>query len=421
MRSLIWFELKKMVSRRMAIIVNVGVVAVLVGIMALNVLQTSTVDAEGNVLGGTEAIAYMKEERAAHAGVITNEQAASDIASYQSEVFAKIDPGELSEMTDAAAYSLVMETYGMERGAELYNPYWNKLLQPWKLNGEEPTQTAARVTPSMASDWYGAVADMTQDNLDDGQSGMWEYSDKEREYWTNMQASVETPYEYGWVGGWENIIDCFGFLVFAILAVCITLSPVFSFEYQSGADAVVLSTRYGRSRLIAAKIVASLVYATAVFAICTAVVVGFSLAFFGAEGFAAPIQNIGLASPYPLSSGQAALVAIALMYLVCIGFACLTLAISSRVASPLTVFVIDVVLVLVTGLIPSGGVAVLERILALFPVSFSTFGMMFASFESYPLGPIVVDLIGMIVIAYALLALICIPIATSSFRRHQVS
>ena len=420
MPRLMLFELKKMLTRRVALVANVGVVAFLVGIMTLNVVQARTTDASGAILSGTDAIAQTRLEAGAHAGAITPERAAADIAAYQERLFSRIDRDEVTQMTGSAVYDLMFQSFSDEEVYELYNPYWSWLLRPWRLSGEEPAQTAARVTPEMAADWYGAVAGLTQDALDDGQAGMWEYGQAERAYWTDKQADVAEPIEYGYVGGWENIISCAAFLVFAILAVCVTLASTFSFEYQSGADAVVLATRRGRSALVGAKVAAALVYATGYFALCAAVVVGFSLVFYGADGFWLSMQSMALSSPYPLTAGQAALVLVGLMYVACMGFACLTLALSSRTSSTLSVFLTDVVLVLLTGLVPSGGIGVLERVLALFPLNFANFSVPFSALESYPLGPVVLDLIGMVVATYALVSLVSTPLAALSFRRHQV-
>lgn len=148
---------------------------------------------------------------------------------------------------------------------------------------------------------------------------------------------------------------------------------------------------------------------------------GVSLAFYGADGFGLSIQSMALTSPYPLTAGQAALISVGLMYAACLGFACLTLALSSRTRSTLAVFLTDVVLVLLTGLVPSVGVGILERALALFPINFSNFSMLFSALESYPVGPVVLDLIGMILVVYAVLAIVATPVAVASFRRHQVS
>ena len=70
---------------------------------------------------------------------------------------------------------------------------------------------------------------------------------------------------------------------------------------------------------------------------------------------------------------------------------------------------------------PSGGVGVLERILALFPMNFANFSMLFSALDSYPLGPIVLDLVGMVLLVYVVLALVATPVAAVSFRRRQVA
>lgn len=421
MARLILFEIKKMLTRRTALAANVGVVVFLVAIMALNVVQAKTTDASGAILSGTDAIAQSRQEADAHAGAITPERAAADIAAYQERLFSRIDRDEVTQMTGSAVYDLMFQSFSDEEVYELYNPYWSWLLRPWRVSGEEPAQTAARVTPEMAADWYGASADLIRQALDDGQGGMWEYSETERAYWTEMRASVPEPVSYGYSGGWDNVVNCAPFLVFSILAVCVTLAPTFSYEYSSGTDAVVLATRRGRSQLVAAKVVAGLVYATVLFALCAGIIVGVSLVFYGADGFGLSIQSMALSSPYPLTAGQAALVLVGLMYVACLGFACLTLALSSRTRSTLAVFLTDVVLVLLTGLVPTAGVAILERVLALFPLNFANFSVPFSALESYPLGPVVLDLIGMVVVTYALVSLVSTPLAALSFRRHQVA
>ena len=421
MARLMWFELKKMLARRVALAANIGVAVFLIGIMTLNVVQNRQSNSEGQIVSGMEAIAQARSEDEAHAGPITAERVSADIAAYQERVFSRIDRDAVLTMTGSAVYDLMFQNFSDEEVYELYNPYWSMLLRPWRATGEEPAQTAARVTPEMAAGWYGAVSALTQDALDDGQAGMWEYTDAERAYWTEKQAGVAEPIAYGYAGGWGNIIDCAAFLVFAILAVCVTLAPTFSFEYQSGADAVVLATRRGRSTLVAAKVIAALAYATAYFLLCASVIVGFSLVFYGADGFGLSIQSIALSSPYPLTVGQAALITVGLMYAACLGFVCLTLAMSSRTRSTLAVFLTDVVLVLLTGLVPSGGIGALERALALFPLNFANFSTLFAAFESYPMGPVVFDLIGMVVAVYAGLVVAATPVAAISFRRRQVA
>src|SRR5699024_8600070 len=129
-------------------------------------------------------------------------------------------------------------------------------------------------------------------------------------------------------GGWEDMLACLGFLALAMVAVCVALTPVFAGEYQDKTDAVLLSARYGRSKLVAAKIVASFLFATAYFALCALVVVGVPLVFFGAEGGGLPLQNLAVTIPYNLTMAQAALIGIGLAYLITLALAALTLALS---------------------------------------------------------------------------------------------
>ena len=206
MARLILFELKKMLSRRVALAANVGVVVFLVAIMALNVVQTKTANARGEIVSGTEAIAQMRTDAEEHAGTITAERAAADIAAYQETVFSRIDRDAVTQMTGSAVYDLMFQSFSDEEVYELYNPYWSWLLRPWRISGEEPAQTAARVTPEMAADWYGAADDLTQAALDDGQGGMWEYGQAERAYWTELRAGVPEPITYGYSGGWDNVV-----------------------------------------------------------------------------------------------------------------------------------------------------------------------------------------------------------------------
>lgn len=244
----------------------------------------------------------------AHAGELTPERVAADIAHYQEIAYERLDPEELAEMSDAAAYEAVAEAYDEATRLELYDPYYITLLKPWAVRGLKPYQYAFRVTPEMALDFYGALAASLQDSLDEGMGGEWVYSPAERAFWTDKEASVAEPIGYGWSGGWDNILDCTAFLVFAIFAVCVTVTPLFASEYREGTDAVLLSSRNGRGRLVAAKLAAAVLYATALFAVGAAIVCGVSLAFYGAGGADLPIQNYALGSPYSLTMWQAAAV-----------------------------------------------------------------------------------------------------------------
>ena len=420
MFDLVKFEFKKLLARRTSQVVAAGVLGLLCVIMALNVVQTKTSSSTGEILGGTAAIAQQKARAEAHEGVLTVERVQEEVAAYRALAFSKVDPAQVEGLSAEAAYAVMKEAYDEDEFRAIYDTYYSYLLSPWITAGMEQYQAAAHLTDEDAANFYGAVADTLQRALDDGMGGTWTYSDAERAYWTDKQTAVGEPLSYGYAGGWSDVLACVGFLAFAMVAVCVVLTPVFAGEYQDRTDAVLLSARYGRSKLVAAKIVASLLFATAYFALATGIIMGVALAFFGAEGGDLPVQVLMLGIPYDLTMAEAAWTAVGLGYLMTLGFAGLTLLLSSKLRSQLAIFAACAALIFLTGMIPSGGSGALQHMLFLFPINALNDQVLYNSLVSYAAGPLVIDLVGLLAIVYAAVLAACTPLAARAFRRHQV-
>ena len=133
-----------------------------------------------------------------------------------------------------------------------------------------------------------------------------------------MNSQVEEPFQYGYFGGWEVIISAFELLMFAVLAICIVIAPVFSGEYQSGTDAVILSGKYGKTKLTTAKILAALLFGVLAFTLHILVAFAIPLTVFGIDGWNLPLQINGTTVPYPLTFLEGALVNLGVIYLVLI-------------------------------------------------------------------------------------------------------
>lgn len=420
MLDLVRFELKKLLVRRTSLIACAGILVMLCGIMTLNIVQTKTTSSADEVLSGTAAIAYQKEKTAAHEGVLTVERVQDEVSAYRELAFSKVDPVDVSGLSDQAAYTLMNQAYDEDEFRAIYDAYYSYLFSPWKEGALEPYQVAAQLDDGAADGFYEAIADKLQRTLDDGMGGTWVYSDAERAYWTEKQDAVGEPLAYGYAGGWSDVLACLGFFAFAMVAVCVALTPVFAGEYQDRTDAVLLSSRYGRSKLVAAKIIAALVFATAYFALATLIIMGAALAFFGAEGGDLPVQVLSLGIPYDLTMAEATWTAVGIAYLMTLGFAALTLLLSSKLRSQLAIFVACAALIFLTGMVPSGGNAVLLHALYLFPLNALVDQVLFNALVSYEVGPFVVDLVGLLVGVYALVLVVCVPLAARAFRRHQV-
>lgn len=419
MLDLIAFELKKIVMRRTSAVAVVGVAVLMCAIMLLNVTGSKTQTMDGTVYAGLDNIAYGRANEESHAGALTAERIAADIEAYRDAAFAQIDPARVAAMASEDLNALLNATYDPATVDMLFDDYYETLFSPWAKQGESAVQTAARVTPDMAGAFYELNAQNLADMLAEGDS-TWTFSEAEQAFWLDRMAGVEQPLVWGWTGGWQNILSCLAFFSLVIAAVCVAVTPLFSGEYQDRTDALVLATRHGRSRLVAAKLVAGFAFATGYFALCAAVVVGASLAFFGADGAELALQVVALRCPYAITMGQAALIGVGLAYLITLGFAALTMALSAKLRSQLAIFTIVAVLLFATAVIGGFGNGIVIHIRNLFPLNALNVGTLFWSYMSYPIGPVVLDLRAMVAIVYAVLAVACTTLAALGFRRHQV-
>lgn len=252
----------------------------------------------------------------------------------------------------------------------------------------------------------------------------WNFSDSEKAFWQNRVSSVKTPYEYGYHAGWKLLLSCMELFVVGILGICICVSGTFSGEYQSGAASVILSSRYGKSKLVKAKIFAAFVYSLSAFTLFILVGCGIQLAAFGVDGWNLPIQVLSSIAPYRMSLLSAALIAVATLYLILLGMVSFTLLLSAKMKSSVPVLVMIIlvsILPMFLGISETSGIW--NRILVLLPYRATqpVFSDEFIGYFGYPLGGMTFDIVTVRMIVYAVIMLVCIPFARRAWKKHQVA
>ena len=231
---------------------------------------------------------------------------------------------------------------------------------------------------------------------------------------------VKTPLQYGYYEGWEVIINSFELLLFALSAICIVIAPVFAGEYQAGTDAVILSGKYGKTKLITAKIVSSLLFGTIAFVLHILIACGLPLTAFGVDGWNLPLQIVDTIIPYPFTFLQAVLINIIILYLILIAMIGLTLLLSAKMKSPYLVLIVLIpILFIPMFLTPNGTTGAYNLILFLLPYR-STMPE-FNKYISYQFGGLVLNTLTIRAILYFLLAIIMLPLARLGFKKHQVA
>lgn len=110
---------------------------------------------------------------------------------------------------------------------------------------------------------------------------------------------VERPYTY-YYGANANSMDYQVLLIFAVTIFCVVIAaPVFSAEYQTGADDILRCTRHGRLRLAVTKILSALLITGTAFALCGVLFILITNSLFGWEGTKTSIQILYSATSLP--------------------------------------------------------------------------------------------------------------------------
>lgn len=410
MKTLAKYELLKIVRRKSTLIIMTVSLLVTAFLFGLPVLQYQTYSKDG-VIKGLEGIAYEKEQYRELSVALTDEAVAATIR----------EVGQLFENPDHVGFD------GNERFL-IGDAYWNGIAPRESLLN----MIAANYAQPGESVGYNTLPDL---ELSDG-SGFYQAREnkinallntpsrdlslEQKEYWRNQNSGVDTPLQYGYHEGWEIILTSFELLMFALLAVCIVLAPVFSGEYQAGTDAVILSGKYGKTKLITAKMLASLVFGLIAFSLHIVVAFGLPLAAFGFDGWNLPLQILGTTIPYPFSIMQAVFANLGVIYLILLAMIGLTLLLSANMKSPYLVLIVLVpVLFIPMFLTPNGTTGFFN--LTLFLLPYRATMPEIGKYLSWQFGSLVLDALSVRAILYAALSVILLPFARLGFQKHQAS
>lgn len=406
---LVKYEFLKILRKKSTIIVMAISLLLTAFLFGLPILQYQTYNQNG-VIKGFEGIAYEKEQYKDLSVPITDEYAAQTITEYQ----------KLFENPENVGYD----------GSEKFligDAYWNyvapreNLLSMIASAYDSPGENSGfNKLPELdltdGAKFYQSRNEKIESLLNTPSRDM---STEQKEYWSNMSSKVEAPLQYGYHEGWKIIMSSFELLMFALLAVCIVIAPVFSGEYQAGTDAVILSGKYGKTKLVTAKIISSMLFGVLAFTLHIIVAFGLPLAAFGTDGWNLPLQIAGTTIPYPFTFLQATLINLGVIYLVLLAMIGLTLFLSAKMKSPYIVLIVLVpVLFIPLFLSPNGTTGAYNLTLFLLPYR-STMPEI-DKYISYQIGGMVFNVLSIRAILYAVLTAIMLPLAKLGFKKHQV-
>jgi hypothetical protein len=221
-------------------------------------------------------------------------------------------------------------------------------------------------------------------------------------------------------------LDFPGGLGFCLMFVLVLLgiSPVFTDEYTSNMDSLILSAKKGRKAVVSAKIAATALYCGFAGLIIPLANFCYQISALGFAGWNAPLQMYYQSSPYALTLGTFLLTETLIGVIACVFFGLLVLLVSALSKNVMVPFFACGCLVVLTTLIKTTFSAMSPKALMTFAdFSYSellrTQGL-FENFKAYNIFGFPVLYLNLILMIYTIVTVIVVYLIYRLFPKHQV-
>lgn len=177
-------------------------------------------------------------------------------------------------------------------------------------------------------------------------------TESEKKFWRNKENQMPIPLAYYYHEGYEIALDSFltiGVVMLFFVAIC--LSSVFSEEHTRRTDQLMLSSAKGKTTAYWAKILAGITISVVAATLMALTTVFLCLSIFGVEGFEAPMQIYITTYSYPLTMGQACLIAYSVLIITSILAGVFVMVLSELLHSGVATLAISSGLIILGGMI----------------------------------------------------------------------
>ena len=157
------------------------------------------------------------------------------------------------------------------------------------------------------------------DNLNEG----------EIKYWLEKENELNKPFVYQADDAYSEIYEVVYVINFVVLVlVALAITGIFADEKATGADQILLSSKYGRNKLFTAKVLSSLTVGFIITTVMYASIVGINLFVYGSDGFDAGLQIHMPTCLYSISIGTSVLIMYGQLLFASLVYVCFSLLLS---------------------------------------------------------------------------------------------
>lgn len=415
MRSLIKWEIKKIFGNK-----AVSVILILMTLLTLNVylfpgLRETAIADTGEQLSGVEAIDYKRNL----SEKLLKDEVSTESVKRDLQYF--INHYDRTKNTDGNDLSLGFDKEVFEKHIYPREKYLRWAVQnysdPNNIDSYYALEGLTQKELDGFGDFYQQTGFQVDSFLDNYPYG--NLSEKEKVYWKSLSSSIETPYRLGFYEFAENAVDQSFVFIIVLAALLLSISNIFSSEYEKKTDRILLTSKNGRTKLVKAKIITAYSFILFFLTLFIFIGLGSHFAIYGNTGMDLPLQLSNTVIAYPWTYGQMLKITIGIIYIIALGLTALCLFISSRSKKTVIPVIWIIVLLIGSTMIQPGTIKLLDKFLYLLPIRIT--GSAYQIYQSYTIFGKVFNIYEMASLVYIVLFIFLTPLAAKSFQNHKLN
>ena len=249
----------------------------------------------------------------------------------------EINSGFLSEATEAySRIPLTGESYANTDEYQQYVRPYNEIIHTiGKVYNINSLKELFSISRESLDNFYAVRQSIVEKNIESTAKSAKKANS------INLSRKVKTPFIYSYTNGYKSFFSQMYITAILICFICsICISPLFAGEYAEGMDDLILSSKYGKNKIIYAKIFTGISFTVLLSIVFTIVSYVTVMMFYGWDGSSSPIQLYLPLSIVPFTMGKVTVLYFVLVLFGNILSSALTMVLSSIFRSPFTVLVI---------------------------------------------------------------------------------
>lgn len=400
------FELKKVFCKfknRMAVVL---LLLILAAVSMLTMNRVEYVDSEGNHISGMMGARSLRAEKQKWKGEITEDVLEAVVR--ENEVI-NSSPEALSD--DISEQN---KAYARKQGISDIAKLINNAFSAWR---DYDYFAVDHVSQEEAKSVYERRVSNLKQYLDSGEET---FTDAQKDYLIKQYENLQTPFYYDYTDGWSALLQNIStFILVLALIIGFLVSGIFSSEFQTKADAIFFSARLGRNRAVLSKMGAGFLITTFFYFVFVLLYTAVVLAALGADGANCPIQMDMWRCVYNITFLQAYLLIVAGGYVGTLFAATLSMLASALTRSTATAIIVPFIVLCAFPFLSR--VITLPGICSFFPDQLLEIYITLKDFVLVEWCGRIVNVIGILIPAYALACLLLEPILYRIYKKAQVS